>query len=78
MNSGLQCLSNTYGLTEFFLQNRHAKDINEGNPLGSGGQLVRKYCSFLKNMWNGYEEVFSPWGLKNAIQQFQTMVRESR
>ena len=75
MNSGLQCLSHTVDLTAFFLNNKYKTDINEENPLGSGGSLVRKYAYFLKNVWHGQASQFSPWGLKNAIGEFQSMVR---
>ena len=34
MNSGIQCLSHTYLLTQFFLENKFIKDINTKNPLG--------------------------------------------
>ena len=78
MNSGLQCLSNTYGLTDFFLTNKYKKDINETNVLGTGGSLARKYANFCRNMWYGTSRSFSPWGLKNAISNFQSMVTSTR
>lgn len=36
MNSAIQCLSNTYELTSYFLTNEYEKDINSANPLGAG------------------------------------------
>jgi hypothetical protein len=36
MNSAIQCLSNTYELTNYFLTNEYEKDINSANPLGAG------------------------------------------
>ncbi len=36
MNSAIQCLSNTYESTTFFLTDEYKKDINKLNPLGSG------------------------------------------
>lgn len=35
MNSSLQCLSNTWELTNYFLQQMYRKDIHEDNPLGT-------------------------------------------
>lgn len=35
MNSSLQCLSNTYELTYYFLSDAYHIDINKKNPLGS-------------------------------------------
>jgi ubiquitin C-terminal hydrolase len=74
MNSGLQCLSATEQLSKYFLQGIFKSEINENNPLGTGGSLVRKYANFIYNVWNGDKGVFSPWGLKQAIGQFQSMV----
>lgn len=36
MNSALQCLSNCYPLTSFFLTDEYEKDINTQNKLGTG------------------------------------------
>jgi ubiquitin carboxyl-terminal hydrolase 4/11/15 len=40
MNSSLQCLSHTYELTRFFLDERFKDDLNEDNPLGTSGRLA--------------------------------------
>lgn len=39
MNSALQCMSNTYDLTEYFLDNSFVNDLNPKNPLGTGSFL---------------------------------------
>ena len=36
MNSGLQCLSNTYELTKYFIENSFLDDMNINNPIGVG------------------------------------------
>ena len=36
MNSSLQCLSNVWELTSFFLNNDFLKDLNRENRLGTG------------------------------------------
>lgn len=64
MNSGLQCLSNTVNLTEYFLSNKFFEDINEDNPLGTKGVLVRKYASLIKKLWYGSKNSVSPSALK--------------
>lgn len=35
MNSALQCLSNTFALTKYFLDKHFVSEINKENPLGS-------------------------------------------
>lgn len=74
MNSGLQCLSNFKELSEYFLFDRYLHEINETNPLGTKGKLVRKYANLVKNMWFGTSSVFSPWSFKHGLGQFQSMV----
>jgi len=70
MNSGIQCLSNTSVLTDFFLSNKYFSEINEDNPLGTKGVLVRKYGSLMKKLWFGNKNVVSPSALKMAIGKF--------
>jgi ubiquitin carboxyl-terminal hydrolase 4/11/15 len=60
-------------LTEYFLENKFLKEINEINPLGTKGKLVKKYASLAKNVWYGTQSVYSPWALKSALSQFAPM-----
>ena len=39
MNSALQCLSNSSLLREYFASGDYAEDINEENPMGTGGKV---------------------------------------
>jgi len=73
MNTSLQCLSNCYELTEYFLKDLFKKDINKDNPIGTGGDLASSYASLLKNLWYGSSTVYSPWAFKRAIGGFQSM-----
>ncbi|CAD8095772.1 unnamed protein product [Paramecium primaurelia] len=75
MNSGTQCLSNTYQLTEYFITNKYFDEINEDNPLGTQGQLVRKYASLIKKLWCGDKNVVIPTSFKKAVGQFQPMFK---
>lgn len=75
MNSGLQCLSNIKELTLYFLRDKYLTEINITNALGTKGKLVKKYAAFLKHLWFGTSGVHSPWALKQAISEFQPMVR---
>ena len=70
MNSGLQCLSNTYLLSEYILDDRYLNDINRNNPLGSKGELVSEFGILIKEMWYGTSHCVSPWGLKRAFSDF--------
>ena len=70
MNSGLQCLSNTYALTKYILDDSYINDINTTNVLGSKGLLIREYAALIKEMWYGSSHHITPWGLKNAFSNF--------
>lgn len=74
MNSGLQCLSNFRELTEYMLRGYFKHEINETNPLGTKGKLVKKYANLVRNLWYGTSNVFSPWSFKHGLAQFQPMV----
>lgn len=73
MNTSLQCLSNCFELTDYFLRDLFKKDINKDNPIGTGGDLACAYSVLLKNLWYGSSNVYSPWVFKRAIGGFQSM-----
>ncbi|CAD8190935.1 unnamed protein product [Paramecium octaurelia] len=75
MNSGTQCLSNTFPLKEYFISNKYFEEINEDNPLGTNGQLVRKFGSLLKKLWCGDKNIVIPTSFKKAVGQFQPMFK---
>jgi ubiquitin carboxyl-terminal hydrolase 4/11/15 len=72
MNSGLQCLSNTKEITEYFMSNGFLKDINSSNPLGTKGNLACAYAELMREMWAGKDDVVSPFELKKMIGKFAT------
>lgn len=67
MNSGLQCLSNTFELTKYFCFNMHKKDINKDNPLGMGGKLANAYAGLIHDLWIGSTGRIAPWDVKNVV-----------
>ena len=52
MNACIQCLSNVFPLTQYFLYDKYINDINEENPMGSEGKIVRCYAELIKMLWN--------------------------
>lgn len=67
MASGLQCLSNTPALTEFFISNRYEGEINEKNPIGNRGELARAYGELMKQMWSGSNNSVAPRHFKSVL-----------
>ena len=70
MNSGLQCLSNCYELTKYFLLNLYEDDINQKNKLGSGGKIAFIYRKLLEDLWKGDENAINPSYFKNIFALF--------
>ena len=70
MNSGLQCLSNTYALSEFILNNSYRSQINANNRIGSKGKIITAYAELIREMWTGSSSSVSPWSLKKALGSF--------
>jgi len=74
MNSALQCLSNTWPFTSFFLGKHFMSEINEDNVLGSRGELVFNYVNFLSNAWVKEKDNYSPNQLKRCVGNINIMV----
>jgi len=70
MNSALQCLSNTVPLVQFLLSDRFKEDINETNPLGTGGQLTEEFSKLLKDIWTGNSNMVAPREFKYKLERF--------
>ncbi|CAI2373272.1 unnamed protein product [Moneuplotes crassus] len=73
MNSSIQCLSNTYILTKFFLTEKFKEDINTDNVLGTGGKLAIQFARLMNEMWNDEAPVVTPWSFKKIVGSFQPM-----
>lgn len=71
MNSALQCLSHATPLTRYFLMEIFSEDINESNPLGTGGKLANSYALMVKSVWSSKKGgSYSPRALKRSISLF--------
>lgn len=62
MNSSIQCLSNTYELTKFFLDRKYKSLIEKEikNPLGTEGRLVQAWAKLITEMWKNSNQVVRP------------------
>ena len=70
MNSALQCLSNCYELTKYFLLDHYENDINVDNRLGSGGKIAMAYTILLENLWKSDEKYLNPSSFKSIFAHF--------
>lgn len=79
LNSSLQCLSATIPLTDYFLAYQYRKEINDMNPLGTGGRLVVAYAELLKAVWLGRCGcVVRPNTFKAQLERFAPQFRGGR
>ena len=51
MNSTLQCLAHTDPLRKYFLSGDYDQDLNQDNPLGTGGDLATQFALLMAEMW---------------------------
>lgn len=78
MNAGLQCLSHTRYLTDFFLEDRYLADKNPGNPLGCGGLLAEEYAEVLKQLWYSSAQAVVPTQFKRCLGEFASQFHGSQ
>jgi ubiquitin C-terminal hydrolase len=72
MNSSIQCLSNTYELTKFFLDRKYKSLIEKEikNPLGTEGRLVQAWAKLITEMWKNSNQVVRPDLFKRILGQY--------
>ncbi|EAX98968.1 Clan CA, family C19, ubiquitin hydrolase-like cysteine peptidase [Trichomonas vaginalis G3] len=71
-NSGIQCLMHSKPLVKMLLGESWKQDINEINPLGTKGRLVRAFQKLLEEVWSGNSRVLAPSELKQVIGEFSS------
>ncbi|XP_066297333.1 ubiquitin carboxyl-terminal hydrolase 32-like isoform X2 [Branchiostoma lanceolatum] len=70
MNSGLQCISNTHALTEYFISGRHLYELNTINPLGMKGHIARRYGDLVQDLWSGTSKTIAPLKMRWTIAKY--------
>ena len=67
MNSTIQCLAQSPGLTDYFLKNEYVHHINKSNPLGWQGKVADAWAMLLHDMFSGKYRTVAPRSFKSAI-----------
>lgn len=70
MNSALQCLSNTRGLTQYFLSGHYLNDLNIDNPLGMKGEVAWEYAALVAAIWGKTSGSIVPRPFKRTLSRF--------
>ncbi|KAL3857432.1 hypothetical protein ACJMK2_012103, partial [Sinanodonta woodiana] len=70
MNAALQCVSNTWPLTQYFTGGLHLYELNRVNPLGMKGHIAQRYGELVKDMWSGSSKTIAPLKLRWTIGKY--------
>ena len=73
LNTAIQCISNCWELTNYFLRDEYKKDINKTNPIGSHGKLSEAYSEVIHKLWFGKKDHFTPSNFKNVLEEINEM-----
>ena len=73
LNTSIQCLSNCWEITNYFLRDQYKKDINLSNPLGSNGKICEAYSEVIKKLWLEKEENYAPKSFKKILSEVNPM-----
>lgn len=77
MNSGLQCLSNTPELSQYFQSGAYTSEVNRANPLGMNGQVAEQFGALVEQIWDpNSSSSSSGYFSSNAVtpRQFKSMI----
>ncbi|KAJ8312385.1 hypothetical protein KUTeg_009758 [Tegillarca granosa] len=64
MNAAVQCVSNTWPLTQYFTGGLHFYELNRTNPLGMKGHIAQRYGELVKDLWSGTSKTIAPLKLR--------------
>ncbi len=67
MNSTVQCIAQTPGLTDYFLSNEFVHHINRDNALGWKGKVAEAWAAVLQDMFSDKYSTIAPRHLKDTI-----------
>ena len=70
MNSALQCLRSVEELSQYFLTNEYAKELNPSNVLSHGGKVAKAYAGLLHGIFTPNQSSFAPREFKSIIGRF--------
>ncbi|XP_062601497.1 ubiquitin carboxyl-terminal hydrolase 32-like isoform X2 [Saccostrea cucullata] len=70
MNAAVQCVSNTWPLTQYFIGGLHLFELNRSNPLGMKGHIAQRYGELVKDLWSGTSKTIAPLKLRWTIGKY--------
>lgn len=70
MNAALQCVSNTWPLTQYFAGGLHLFELNRDNPIGMKGHIAQRYGELIKDLWSGTSKAVAPLKIRWTIGKY--------
>ncbi|ESO97937.1 hypothetical protein LOTGIDRAFT_153048 [Lottia gigantea] len=70
MNAAVQCVSNTWPLTQYFNTALHLFELNRNNPIGMKGHIAQRYGDLVKDIWSGTSRTIAPLKLRWTIGKY--------
>lgn len=72
MNSSIQCISNTWELTRYFLDRKYKSLLQREykNPLGTEGRIVQAWAKVVQELWISHNDVVRPDLFKRILGQY--------
>lgn len=70
MNSAMQCLIHVDFLKNFLIENRFQNMINDDNPIGAKGDMIKTLAALFKEYWTCEERYVAPYNFKRCVSKY--------
>ena len=70
MNSAMQCLAHIDFLKEFLISNKFKPMINDDNPIGADGNLIKSLAALIKEYWTTHDSYVTPYSFKRCVSKY--------
>lgn len=70
MNSAMQCLVHVDFLKTFLIENRFESMINDDNPIGANGDMIKSLAALVKEYWNTHDNYVTPYSFKRCVSKY--------
>ena len=72
MNSAMQCLIHLPFLREFILRNDWVNMINDDNPIGTNGDMIKSLAALIKDYYTTKSGSIAPYTFKRCVSKYMT------
>ena len=70
MNSALQCIIHIDFLRDFLLNNTFVNMINDDNPIGADGNMIKSMAALFKEYWSSHDNYIVPSPFKRCVSKY--------